>query len=313
MSFADLLHSKRWKVFMNYVYNLAGALVIIGALFKLMHWPGAGVALTIGMCTEALIFLISSLEPLHEQPDWFRVFPELHSDYIPGDDEGSHGHGGGHSHGGGGHASRLTGGGGGGSNVISAGNVSVNMGGIFESADIAPEVLEKVSKGLTDLGNTASSISDISSATLATNIYVENLNSAAESMDQLAKIGQEANVNINQSLIALSDSCVRISEVVIKEIDDMGANSSYYNERMASLRTNLDSLNESYAQQLSSLKGQFETSQKYNQQMLEVTSILNSSITDMKKYQELSRELNGNLEALNSVYSTMLGAMNYKK
>ncbi|MFV0554617.1 MAG: gliding motility protein GldL, partial [Mangrovibacterium sp.] len=88
---------------MNYVYNLAGALVIVGALFKLMHWPGAGVALTVGMCTEALIFLISSLEPLHEQPNWFRVFPELHSDHIPADydDEaaahGGHAHGGGHA------------------------------------------------------------------------------------------------------------------------------------------------------------------------------------------------------------------------
>ncbi|MFV0366322.1 MAG: gliding motility protein GldL [Mangrovibacterium sp.] len=303
MSFGDLLHSKRWKVFMNYVYNFAGALVIVGALFKLMHWPGAGVALTLGMCTEALIFLISSLEPLHEQPDWTRVFPELHSDYMPGDEEKGIHHGG---HGG--SKVRLSGGA-----NLSAENVSFNMGGIFESADIAPEVLEKVSKGLTDLGNTASSISDISSATLATNIYVENLNAAAESMDQLSKVGQEANLNINQSLVALSDSCVRITEVVAKEIDDMSSNSSAYNEKMTALRTNLDSLNENYAQQVASLKGQFETSQKYNQHMVELTSILSSSLEDMKRYQALSRELNGNLEALNSVYGTMLSAMNYKK
>ncbi|MFV0522088.1 MAG: gliding motility protein GldL [Mangrovibacterium sp.] len=297
MSFGDLLHSKRWKVFMNYVYNIAGALVIIGALFKLMHWPGAGVALTIGMCTEALIFLISSLEPIHEQPDWTRVFPELNSEYISGDGEGAS-------------APHFAGGG---NANISAGNVSLNMGGIFESADIAPEVLEKVSKGLTDLGNTASSISDISSATLATNIYVENLNSAAESMNQLSKVGQDANTNINQSLVALSDSCMRITDVVAKEIDDMSVNTNNYNEKMTALRSNLDSLNENYAQQVTSLKGQFETSQKYNQQMLELTSILNTSLDDMKKYQALSRELNNNLEALNSVYSTMLSAMNYKK
>ncbi|MFV0291089.1 MAG: gliding motility protein GldL [Mangrovibacterium sp.] len=304
MSFGDLLQSRRWKVFMNYVYNLAGALVIVGALFKLMHWPGAGVALTIGMCTEALIFLISSLEPLHEQPDWTRVFPELHSDHLPGDEEGhvQHAHSSGASH------SRLSGGG-----NFSAESVSFNMGGIFESADIAPEVLEKVSKGLTDLGNTASSISDISSATLATNIYVENLNAAAESMDQLSKVGQEANININQSLSALSDTYVRFTDVVAKEIDDMGSNSANYNQKMVSLQTNLDLLNSNYAQQVSSLKGQFEISQKYSQQMIEMTSILNSSLEDMKKYQSLSRELNGNIEALNSVYSTMLSAMNYKK
>lgn len=310
MSFADLLESRRWKVFMNYVYNLAGALVIVGALFKLMHWPGAGVALTVGMCTEALIFLISSLEPLHEQPNWFRVFPELHSDHIPADyDDEAAAHGG-HAHGGG-HAPahpRLSGGGG-----FPAEGVSFNMGGIFESADIAPEVLEKVSKGLTDLGNTASSISDISSATLATNIYVENLNAAAESMDQLSKVGQEANININQSLIALSDSCVRITEVVGKEVEDMSSNSAHYNDKMTALRSNLDSLNENYAQQVASLKGQFEVSQKYSQQMVELTSIMATSLEDMKKYQTLSRELNGNLEALNSVYSTMLSAMNYKK
>lgn len=292
MSFGDLLHSRRWKVFMNYVYNVGASIVIVGALFKLMHWPGAGLALTIGMGLEAIIFFISSFEPIHEQPDWTRVFPELKSGYPINESAGRVAHFGGSTA------------------PVSA---NVNVGGIFEQANIAPEVLEKVSKGLTDLGNTASSISDISSATLATNGYVKNLNTAAESMGQLSKMGQDANANINNSLVALSNSCARISEVVSKEVSDISMNSTQYKEKMSDLRANISLLNENYAQQASALKGQFETSQKYNQQMTELTSILHASLEGMKEYQTLSQELNNNLKALNSVYSTMLGAMNYKK
>ncbi len=298
MSVGDLLHSKRWKLFMNYVYNIAGALVIIGALFKLMHWPMAGTFLTIGMCTEALIFLISSLEPLHEQPTWSKVFPQLSEDYIPGDDVP---------------AVMPAMGGGGVSSVGSVGAVNVDMGGIFDKANIAPEILDKVSKGLTDLGNTASSISDISSATLATNVYVDNLNTAAESMATLAKVSEDANGGIAESVEKLSGACQAISEVVSKEVTQVEGKTNDYREKMTALCSNIEQLNSTYANQLSALQAQFENSQKFNAQMAEMTTAVTNSVEEMKKYQTVSTELNKNLEALNSIYGNMLGAMNYKK
>jgi gliding motility-associated protein GldL len=65
------------KKVMNMAYGLGAAVVIIGALFKLMHWPGASAMLIIGLGVEALIFALSAFEPVDHELDWSLVYPEL--------------------------------------------------------------------------------------------------------------------------------------------------------------------------------------------------------------------------------------------
>ncbi len=60
----------------NFAYGMGAAVVIIGALFKLMHWPGASLMLIIGLGTEALIFGLSAFE-VDKELDWSLVYPEL--------------------------------------------------------------------------------------------------------------------------------------------------------------------------------------------------------------------------------------------
>ena len=74
---ANFLASKKGKRFMGMVYGLGAAVVIVGALFKILHWPGANEMLTVGLLTEAVIFAISAFEKPHEDPDWSLVYPEL--------------------------------------------------------------------------------------------------------------------------------------------------------------------------------------------------------------------------------------------
>ncbi|MDO4191032.1 MAG: gliding motility protein GldL, partial [Bacteroidales bacterium] len=62
------------------VYSLGAAVVIIGALFKIQHWPGASVILTLGMCTEAFLFTIGVFEKPHPNYQWNKVFPVLLGD-----------------------------------------------------------------------------------------------------------------------------------------------------------------------------------------------------------------------------------------
>ncbi len=62
---------------MNMAYGLGAAVVIIGALFKLMHWPFASEMLIAGLGTEAFIFAMSAFEPIHKELDWSLVYPEL--------------------------------------------------------------------------------------------------------------------------------------------------------------------------------------------------------------------------------------------
>ncbi len=65
------------KKVMNFAYGMGAAVVIIGALFKLMHWPGASAMLIIGLGTEALIFGLSAFDPVDKELDWSLVYPEL--------------------------------------------------------------------------------------------------------------------------------------------------------------------------------------------------------------------------------------------
>ena len=73
----SFFESKKFKTIMKYVYGYGGALVIVGAMFKIQHWPGAGVMLIAGLGVEAMIFVLSAHEPLHEEVDWSLVYPEL--------------------------------------------------------------------------------------------------------------------------------------------------------------------------------------------------------------------------------------------
>lgn len=70
-------NSKKFKNGMAKLYGWGASVVILGALFKLQHWTGAGAMLTIGLTIEAIIFFFSAFEKPHEEPDWSLVYPEL--------------------------------------------------------------------------------------------------------------------------------------------------------------------------------------------------------------------------------------------
>ena len=69
--------SKGYKNLMKYVYGYGASIVILGALFKIMHWPGCDTMLIIGLSTEAIIFGLSAMEPLHAEPNWAVYYPYL--------------------------------------------------------------------------------------------------------------------------------------------------------------------------------------------------------------------------------------------
>lgn len=72
-----MAQSKSRAKVMNMVYGLGAAVVILGALFKIMHWPFGNEMLIAGLITEALVFTVSAFEPVDEGYDWSLVYPEL--------------------------------------------------------------------------------------------------------------------------------------------------------------------------------------------------------------------------------------------
>ena len=69
--------SNKGKKLMNMVYGLGAAVVIVGALFKIMHWPYGDLMLIVGLLTEAAVFVVSAFEPVDAELDWSKVYPEL--------------------------------------------------------------------------------------------------------------------------------------------------------------------------------------------------------------------------------------------
>lgn len=72
---------KFYNTIMPFVYNIGAAVVIFGAMFKLLNLPGGSIMLGLGLSTEACIFLLSAFEPKEQEIDWSRVYPELAPDY----------------------------------------------------------------------------------------------------------------------------------------------------------------------------------------------------------------------------------------
>ncbi len=72
-----MAQSKNRKKLFNYAYGIGAAIVILGALFKIQHWPYGGLMLTIGMAVEAMVFFISAFDSVEEDLDWSLVYPEL--------------------------------------------------------------------------------------------------------------------------------------------------------------------------------------------------------------------------------------------
>jgi len=210
-------------------------------------------------------------------------------------------------------------------------NKSNGLETLFGSSELTPELMDRVGKGLAELSNTAKGISDISSATLATDMYVKNLGSASESMNSFAQINNKANESINSSVNTLVDSYSvaatqltetgknlsavyqKSSDVISGELENIGSSSKQYSGNLERLNKNLDSLNSNFEDQLKDTQDQFKANQKFNQDLAEMNSILTSSVDELKKYKENAESLNKNLEALNTIYGNMLGAMSYKK
>lgn len=309
MNISEVMQKRGWKNFMGYVYGWGAAVVMVGALFKLQHWPFAGIFLTAGLCAEAFIFFLSAFEPSITMPDWTKVYPQLKEDYVPLEEE---------------IAAPVA-------PRISAPKMSSNQfNELLANADISPEILEKLRKSLTDLTETASGLADITSASEATNSYVKNVNAASESLSSFAVVNNKAGDSVSTSVGKLVDSYANTTDVLVntgtkigesyKQLSDkleenmhkVDHNSENYGGHLDKLNKNLAALNAVYELQLANSQDQSDISGRYVKDLNELNKAINVTIDQIHQSQEHSRKMNENLEALNSVYGNMLGALNHK-
>ena len=262
MGFIEFLfETKKGKTIMGLLYGLGASVVIVGALFKIQHWPGAGPMLIIGLSTEALIFFVSAFEPAHLGLDWTLVYPEL-----AGMDED-------------------------GNAIEHKGSAVEQLDTMLEDAKIDPELIESLGHGLRNLSTNANKLSEISDASVATNEYAESLKTAstrvssladdyAKASESLAVLNEAANSGANtgeemkkmaSTLEALNESYASQLQGSQQQAETMKAmyagitalmtnlsesveDTKRYKENIAELSTNLTALNNIYGNMLTAMK-----------------------------------------------------------
>lgn len=73
------LSGENGQRFFNFAYSIGAAIVIWGALFKILHLPGGNLLLAIGMGTEVLMFILTAFDRPPRQYNWEEVFPVFDS------------------------------------------------------------------------------------------------------------------------------------------------------------------------------------------------------------------------------------------
>ena len=252
------------KKIMPYVYGYGAAIVILGAMFKIMHFPGAGIMLVVGLSTEAIIFMLGAHMPVPEDPKWERVYPQL----AEGDDDIDT------------------------DEIASSDNMAKKLSDMMSDAQINQETVNKLGAGLNNLSDNASKLANLSDASVATNEYAENVKSASakmadvnasydktlEAMSSMADAATDAQgyheqvQNITKNLGALnavyemelSDANNHLKAMnkfyanlstAMENLSDAGSDTQTLRDEVSKLSGNLSSLNNVYGNMLSAMKG----------------------------------------------------------
>ena len=311
MGLSELVHTSKWKAFMAKLYGWGAAVVIVGALFKIQHYPGAGLFLAIGLLTEATIFFFSAFEPLKEEPDWKLVYPQLDPNYTgPGFEGITVGNmGGGYIGGGAGGSTEGVSYGGG----YAGGGVGGGVGGgtgltqfdkMMSNAGITPELFERLSDGLKKLSDTTAHLNSLSDMALTTNEYTGTIRKANESLMNLSQ-------SYLQTAKAMSDTSSAY-QVIGESSKNIETGGKTYQEKLESLNKNLSALNAVYELQLRGANDHVKNSEVIHKDIEGMMKNLSDSAGDTIKYRDQVSKLNENLSALNNVYGNMLAAMNVK-
>jgi gliding motility-associated protein GldL len=299
MGLNEIVRSKGYKNFMAKLYGIGAAVVILGALFKIIHLPGANEMLILGMGTEAVIFTFSSFEPLHVEYNWALVYPEL----AMGDDAHDMTHDK--------------------KKVNSSLSVTQQLDNMLEEAKIGPELIDSLAKGMKNLGDNANKLSGVSDAAAATDGYVSNLSKAGESVRNLvANYDKTAealskDMNISEEYLAnvsrAANAVRSLAGVYEETISSIQTDSGSYNTQLKTLSNNLSSINSIYELQLQNSTEYSNLTASVQSQISAVSNNLNETVQGTIKYKEQVEALTKNVAMLNTVYGNMLTAMNVNR
>ena len=249
--------SKGWKLFMSKLYGFGAAIVIVGAMFKIMHWPGAGPMLVIGLTTEAFIFIFSAFEPIHEDPNWELVYPELglgHSDELD-------------------HDAAIS------SRNAKGTGITEHLDKMLEEAKIDSKLIERLGDGMRALGDNAEQLKGVTTAAAATDSYVTSLQAASDKVSSLSEAYERASVSISGMTSAQGDG-ESFGEQMQKVSKNLSALNNVYELQLKGSSAHLEATERFQSQvvdMMENLAASTEDTKRYRENM----SMLSKNLTDL--------------------------------
>lgn len=216
-----MAQSKTTKKIFNMAYGLGAAVVIVGALFKILHWDfGYGFSgnnlLMIGLITEAVIFAISAFEPVEDELDWSLVYPELAGGQAVG-----------------GKKKKVE------EPKDAQGLLSKKLDEMLKEAKLDSELMSSLGDSIRSFKGAAEGIKPTTEAMTSTKKYSEEMALAAaqmESLNSLYKVQVESGAKQAEANQAIAENATKLQE------------------QMAGLANNLSSLNSVYGNMLGAMK-----------------------------------------------------------
>ena len=281
--FGEFMESKFGKTIMNYVYSWGASVVIAGALFKILHWPGANIMLIVGMGTEALVFFVFGIDPtqVHMDLDWSLVYPELkfgaeEEKEKKGDKK----------------------------------SLTEQLDNLLEEAKIGPELMESLGSGLKNLSDNTAKMNTLADASVATNEFTDNMKNASKKITTLSDAYDKASGSISGSISDLEKASSKTSQALELITNSTQQQAGSYSEQLQKVSKNLGSLNSAYELQLQNSKENISSAQKANEGINKLVSTLEASMQSSQKdavaYGEHLKKTSGNIQSLNSAYELQI-------
>lgn len=298
--------SYKGKKVVNCVYSIGASVVIIGALFKIMHFPGAGPVLMAGMITEAFLFLIGCLEDPHPEFHWGNVFPQLleygtEPELLKEMQSRPH--------------PTLLGAG------VAGGETPNMQGGAQGGAKGAnvPALSEKdmdaLRDGIGNLAKTAVQLSELGKVAASTNKLGEKLDAAGEAAEQFAVAGK----TISEKSEALGAAYTQVAA----DMQKVATGTKAYETNVDAIAGQLSSLNAVYELQLKTIQAQVDAYKAQTEKVAATNAQIETLTANVKKmsdaatealksheaYEAGAKKLASQVADLNKVYGNMLNAL----
>lgn len=300
--FMTWYHSYQGKKIVNIVYSAGASVVIVGALFKILHWPGASIVLMLGMFTEAFLFLIGVLEAPHEEFHWGNVFPQLIEYGSP--DE------------------RV---------IRSKEQLGMEIPG-KEGDDKAEKVnapalsdkdMEALKNSISDLAKTAGQLSELGKVAEQTNHLSEKMAAAGDAAGEFAASASKLNARSGEmdekfaAVIKDMDGVSAGTKECAKSVDAMGHKlgelNSVYEMQLAAVQAHADAVkgqSEAFKAQTEKVKAVSDKVAEMEKGMAQMQALAAETIKSQEAYEANAKKLAAQVADLNKIYGNMLTALN---